>query len=301
MRLSVLIPVYQQDVRVLVMELYRQLKATSLSFEISCIDDCSSDEYRIKNRNLLNPEYPEIRYEELKNNLGRSAIRNRLAMTSSGEFLWFLDCDSMVAGNEKLTNCFIEKMKRGVLLSGGRIYQADPPENMAKYLHWLWGSRRELLEPERRMKDSVNHFLSNNFVIHRDDFNQVKFNTALSGYGYEDTFFAYELKVKGIETIHILNPVLHDGLEDSTIFLSKIEESLHNLLRLESMCREQAIGFPLKSKLVQAYQTLCRPLFKPFALGFTLFLPALRRKLLSPKPALWALDLYRLFYLLKIS
>jgi glycosyltransferase involved in cell wall biosynthesis len=302
MKLSVLIPIYQHDVCVLVEELYRQLKETGVTFEISCLDDYSDEKFRFSNRNLLQAGKSEIRYSELAANTGRSAIRNQLAEQSKGEFLWFLDCDADARVNPNLARNFVDRMKQGCLFSGGRVYQEAPPADPAFYLHWLWGSRRELLDPAQRMRDPVNHFLSNNFVMHRNDFNRVKFNIRLKGYGYEDTFFAYELHRAGIRIEHIRNPLMHIGLERNDHFLEKIRESLHNLHRLEQICQSESIDFPVKSRLIQTYQLLNNPVFRPISKMLAgLFLPLLNRHLIGKNPQLPALDAYRLFSLIRTA
>jgi glycosyltransferase involved in cell wall biosynthesis len=302
MKLSVLIPVFQQDVRELVKELQRQLQQSNISFEIRCLDDFSDLSIRILNRQLSQNGDSGIIYYELSENIGRSAIRNRLSDDARGEFLWFLDCDADARVNPHLVDVFLQQMHKGVLLSGGRIYQREAPADQALMLHWRWGSRRELIDPSLRMKDPVNNFLSNNFVIHSADFQKVRFNTALKGYGYEDTFFARELKDKGIEIIHIRNPVQHTGLEPVDEFLKKIRESLHNLLRLENICAERAISFPVKSKLVSLHHLLRKWPFKIFSklLAGSIIAP-LSKRLMGRKPGLLLLDLYRISYLLKIS
>ncbi|MCC6767749.1 MAG: hypothetical protein IT240_01785, partial [Bacteroidia bacterium] len=234
--------------------------------------------------------------------IGRSAIRNQLAAEAQGEFLWFLDCDADASVNAELAKNFIDRMQKGELLSGGRIYQKQPPADATKYLHWLWCSERELIDPVKRMSDPVNNFLSNNFVVHSEDFRQVQFDTTFSGYGYEDTFFAYELLSKGVNIVHIHNPVEHTGLESKDQFLLKIGQSLNNLILLRQICMQRGIAFPVKSKLVYWYQWFRRPMIYPFAWVFTLLLlPICQWQLRQKRPSLFILDLYRLTMLMKIS
>ena len=75
--LSVLIPVYNFDVVLFVKDLAKQCADCKIDFEVLCLDDYSSENYRIKNAVLKSIE--NVCYEELPNNIGRSKIRNRLA------------------------------------------------------------------------------------------------------------------------------------------------------------------------------------------------------------------------------
>jgi glycosyltransferase involved in cell wall biosynthesis len=75
---SILIPIYNFDVRPLVEALVGQCrKELEGEFEILCFDDGSEREYLEKNRQLK--VFPEVNYRELPQNLGRARIRNLLA------------------------------------------------------------------------------------------------------------------------------------------------------------------------------------------------------------------------------
>ncbi len=295
--LSVLIPVYRYDVRDLVRELHRQCLQLEIPFEIRLLDDGSGESFCKINAELSELEYVVL--EESPVNLGRSKVRNTLSEKAKYDWLWFLDCDGDARINPELASTFWNARKEDTLISGGRVYQAVGPENERLYLHWLWGSQRELLDPEIRMKDPVTTFLSNNFIIHFSILEKIPFETQLLGYGYEDTLFAAELTKAGYHIQHINNPVLHAGLENSKDFLSKIEESLDNLFRLKELCKDKGIHFPVRSKLMLLYRLINFPLFRPFfAKWFIRNKPHWRNQLLGKKPSLSIFDLYRLAFLL---
>ena len=302
--LSILIPVYQRDVRKLLQELKHQCRELGLKFEIRCIDDHSEEKIRQINRDWVNENASvDVFYSELPSNIGRSKIRNLLAQEARYEWLWFLDCDADISENPSLVKKFLEAKKENSLISGGRIYHPYPPEDHDQMLHWSWCSQREIFDPALRMKDPVNHFLSNNFIIPKNILNEVSFESHLDGYGYEDTFFAAELKNKGYQIIHIYNPVIHDGLESAAVFIEKIKESLKNLIRLKEICKQKQIPFPVRSKLIRAYRFFSLPIISHFSRWiFRKRLNPLEIALIkSPKQALWKLDLFRLAYLISIS
>mgnify|MGYP000465830659 CR=1 FL=1 len=69
-------------------------------------------------------------------------------------------------------------------------------------------------------------------LISKSLFQQLKFNESISEYGHEDTLFGIELQTKNIPINHILNPVVHLGLENEAIFLNKQEKAIQNLVLL---------------------------------------------------------------------
>lgn len=295
--ISVLIPVYNEDVRNLVKEISTQFKELEVDYEIRVYDDGSFQEWHLKNSELKS--YPQVVYEQLESNIGRSAIRNKLAADASFDWLWFLDGDSAIDPKTKVCKNFLEAKEENTIVSGGRIYQNSSPDDYKLLLHWLWGSKRELLDSEERMKSPINHFLSNNFILPKAVFEKVKFDTLLFGYGYEDTLFAAEAAKNGIYIKHIENPVLHDGLEPNDKFLKKIEESLDNLYRLKDICKEKGIPFPVKSKLMLAYRVLRLPVFKQLiGSWFKRNASIWRIQLMGKNPDLRTFDAYRLAYLL---
>ena len=90
MELSICIPVYNQDVTSLVHELHRQASRSSCAFEILLMEDGSTS-FLEENSTLGSLE--SVRYVRLPQNVGRSAIRNRLADEARYEYLIFMDCD----------------------------------------------------------------------------------------------------------------------------------------------------------------------------------------------------------------
>lgn len=294
---SILIPVFNEDVRALAKELSEIGTNLNEPVEIIFLDDGSNADYKEKNAEILN--LPLVDYSEAERNYGRSGIRNKLAANAAGEWLWFLDCDSRIINNHNILIEFIKHAEKDKIISGGRIYQHEPPAEVRKTLHWKWGSERELIDPASRMKDPVNHFLSNNFFIHKTVFESIQFDESLFGYGYEDSLFAAEAVKHGIQIIHINNPVLHDGLEPTDQFLNKIEQSLDNLFRLKDLCKEKKIPFPVKSKLVMAYHILSLPIiYQLIGNWFVRNKNIWRMQLNGPYPSLRTFDAWRLSYLL---
>jgi glycosyltransferase involved in cell wall biosynthesis len=298
--LSVLIPVYNYRMEAFVSELYAQCERLAEPFEIVLLDDGSDRAIQAANRDLP-LHFRNVRYLENGQNLGRSRSRNRLIQEARGIWLWFLDCDGRAFVNDSLLETFWERKDENTLLSGGRVYSKHEPSDASKRLHWLWGATRELLDAKRRMADPVNNFLSNNFWVSKRLIEHVQFETQLQGYGYEDTFFAAQCIEKGFRIEHIENPVLHEGLESVEQFISKIEESLQNLVRLEAICRNLGLGNPLNSRLYSSYKRF-RSIPAFIRIPISMFIQrALKFRLIHGKHSLFWFDIYRLAYLLGIK
>ncbi len=86
--LSVLIPVYNYDIRRLVYAIHKQLLASKITFEILCLDDHSENSISASNTDI--EQLQNTSYRILNNNLGRVAVRQTLAKQAVYDWLLFL-------------------------------------------------------------------------------------------------------------------------------------------------------------------------------------------------------------------
>lgn len=285
--LSVLIPVYNFDVRELVHELNRQCSESGKPYEIILFDDYSELKYRTKNRDLSSLEFVSI--TELESNVGRSVIRNRLANQAKFEHLLFLDCDSKIEHPDFIAR-YLQKINGRSIFFGGRSYEKNAPESPKKFLRWLYGVEREVVPATERMKNPFRSFMTNNFLIPKHFFQKVRFNESLSGYGHEDTLFGYDLKQHQLRIEHIDNPLCHIGLEDAEEFLEKTEQGVKNLAFLFKMK-----FLPEDVRLIASYQTLRTfYLLGAYSFIFKKLKKRLYTNLTGPSPKLSNLDLLKL-------
>lgn len=288
--LSILIPVYNFDIRPLVEELHRQAEALPLAAEILCFDDCSDSARQTVNREL--GHLPLVQYREYPHNLGRSRIRNELADAARGAHLLFLDCDSEAPDSAYLKR-YAECLDDKHLLYGGRAYRKEPPGDPQLLLHWLYGSRREQKPPAQRRKHPYHHFMTNNFLIPASVFQQARFDERLVGYGHEDTLFGMELRRREVPLRHLDNPLYHIGLEPASVFLEKTREGVRNLALLYRS------GTGIETRLTAVYEKLKR---WGLAVAARIVLRSLRplflHNLLSRHPSLLLFDFYKLSLLL---
>ncbi len=226
--ISILIPVYNQYVVSLVDDLIDQCKNAKVGFQILVFDDGSDPSIKIHNEPLHNKM--GVNYIEMSENLGRSRIRNRLASTAMYPNLLFLDGDSKI-DHPDFINRYLGVIGQYNIISGGRIYQKEKPDD--KYLlHWTYGHRRESLSTAMRSKEPYLNFHSNNFLIKTKIAEDIGFDETLQGYGYEDLLLAERFENAGYTVAHIDNPVIHDGLEETEVFLHKTENAIQNLVKL---------------------------------------------------------------------
>ncbi|HHH52053.1 MAG TPA: glycosyltransferase [Bacteroidetes bacterium] len=288
--LSILIPTYNTKIVKLVDDLYSQCKNLNLDFEILCYDDGSSYVYKEFNRKIT--DYKRVVYKEMDKNHGRAKLRNFLANEAKYKKLLFLDADSGIIRDEFIFT-YIKQMNKDVIY-GGRLYFENKPEDINKVLHWKYGKEKESLKVETRNQNPYLNFLSNNFLIDKDVFERVKFDEKLSGYGYEDTLFAYELKKNNIKIRHIDNPVLHLELENASAFLQKTENAMKNLAGLYAQNKIT------DTRLIQTYKKLKKfgltGIFKKIV--FALKGP-FKKNLYSSNPDLRFLQCYKLALFIK--
>lgn len=227
--LSILIPIYNFDVRLLVAELYEQMNEMHVDFEIRCYDDGSYFDFRMNNQRIA--AYPNVIYRELPENVGRSKIRNKLAAEAKYEYILFLDCDSQ-CGSTTFVKKYLDAKDPQTVVCGGRRYNEERPTDPQLILHWKYGIERETIQIESLVKKPYRNFMSNSFLIPKSIFEEIKFDESLTGYGHEDTLFGIDLKKKHVPVKYIHNPIYHLGLKSTHHFLESAHEAVKNLAYL---------------------------------------------------------------------
>lgn len=290
--LSILIPVFNQDVTAMVHTLLAQCVRLNISYEIRVYDDGSEEQFRQLNRPLS--RQPGVVYEELPVNVGRSSIRNRLAFDALYEHLLFLDNDCLPVSFNYLFNYLVEAPMSEVVI-GGVAYVANEPEKPFK-LHWKYGRLRGARSLAKRQQQPYNDIFLCNALIKRSVFYKFPLRESLRKYGHEDTVFAHELRENNITVKHIHNPVVHLGLEETTVLLIKTEQAVENLAKL------YVEGEQIEPiRMVQAYNILQNlRLTRPYQMLFSAVERIVKYNLASGSPKLVLYDLYRLYLLSKL-
>lgn len=287
--LSIVIPIYNQDVRPLVTTLMKQCNKLNINYQILCFDDMSAQKYKDMNKELA--FRINVNYTEMAENLGRSKIRNWLGKAAFFEYILFLDGDSTVK-NKDFIKKYVDHLPTETVIYGGRKYAPKKPRAKKKILHWEYGSKREALPAKKRKKDPYLNFQSNNFLIPEKIFKNHLFDDRVNGYGYEDLLYAFDLQKAGIPVWHIDNPVIHDGLELNHIFMQKTENAIKNLVTLY-----KANKIP-STRLIKSYEKLKNyNLLNSFVWTYNKMADKIKGSIMSDKPSIiyfntWKLKLF---------
>jgi glycosyltransferase involved in cell wall biosynthesis len=288
MKLSILIPTFNQDCTQLVHDLLEQLPQDA---EIIVADD-GSTAIPIRDNNASIAQLPQCRYWQAKMNLGRAKIRNLLAEMAQGEWILFIDSDAQVKSKDYIASYLNQTDGNQVICGGTGNYETCPSQDKAlRYKYEIHAEQKRTLE--RRRKKPYAQFATFNFMIRRELFMQIQFCNDICDYGHEDTLFGLELKDRKIPILHIDNKLIHTGLESTPAYLRKIKTSLFTLSRLDEKVQQRitisTIALFIKKCHLQGFVTWL----------YTKTQHRIKNNLLSSNPSLLLFKLYKLgFYCL---
>ncbi len=228
--ISLLIPVCDYDIIALVYYMKSGIKQVPEFCEIIIGDDGSSAEFKSKYQSL---EGEGIKIIHSEKNIGRAAIKNRLALEAKGDYLLFIDADTMVPGTaEAYLRKWLPFLPVARVICGGILYHESKSGDPDKLLRWKYGRKREQRKASERNKQPHANFSTFNVLIDKAVFAKIRFNEELRQYGHEDTLMGYQLKKAGINILHIDNGLVHEGLETNREFLNKTKLGIENLSKL---------------------------------------------------------------------
>ncbi len=285
--LSICIPVKDFDVHPLVDALLVEIHAKKLNVEILIVEDGSHETGKQLNANL-NQE-SEVSIYAFEKNKGRSAARNFMAQKATGEYLLFIDADSLPV-SPSFISIYLEHAQANTILSGGRHY-SEVYRKKEVLLHWKYGIHREI---SSALKSNRIGFQSNNFLIHKSAFDKIKFDESLVLYGHEDTLFGSMAKSKGIILRGIDNPVIHTSIETNTIFLTKSEEGVKSLLQIIDQREFYPMGIEKEFRLWSTYRKMEYYRMTWVLSLFAVLLIPIRSLLVTFSGPLLLLDFYKL-------
>ncbi len=292
MTISLLVPVCDYDIVAIVHSMKGCIGTIPEFIEILIGDDGSSPENKQKYKAL---EGDGVRLISSDTNIGRSAIRNKLALEARGDYLLFIDADAMIPGTaEAYILKWVKSLGMARVISGGVLYHESPPGDPDKILRWKKGRKREQKKASYRNKHRYSRFTTFNAVIDRSIFEKLRFNEEIRQYGHEDTLFSYQLNKAGIMIAHIDNGLVHEGLESNRDFINKTRLSIENLSKLYD-CVTDKNTFASTVKLVRDFRWLSLFRLTLVLAGlFIRFRERMELKLDSSNPPLWLFDFYKI-------
>jgi len=247
--LSVCIPIYNFDISTLINNLLAQKSVLSTPIEIILIDDASTH-FQEENKQFES----SCTYISLKENIGRSKIRNMFVEYANYQYMLFLDCDSIIVNSNFLANYITEIQNQHQICCGGRIYPKTCPSKQQR-LSWKYGIERESKSASVRNKFPNSSFMTNNFLIKKELLSTIKFDERLTKYGHEDTLYGYILRKHDITIKHIDNPIMNGEIETNEVFIDKTNLAIHNLVLISNYYKDD-LHFQREILLLNAYVKL---------------------------------------------
>ncbi len=287
--LSILIPNHNYYVYPLVKAISHQLAQTKINFEILVYDD-NSKQQRKKNYTVNQLEH--CVFKQLKTNIGRTSVRQLLALNAKFNNLLFLDADVMPKNNTFITRYlnFLDTNFNAIF--GGYAYNTSQIKQDS-LLRWKYGKLCEEKAATLRNKKPYKVIISGNMLIKKELFILLNSKMLSNVYGL-DNYFGALLKENNIAPIHIDNEVYHLGIEQSITYLEKKEQAAKTLLDLYKANKINTHN----NDLLSLFQFLKRYKLNYFtSLLYIVTKKILRRNLLGKYPSIKLLQFYRISYM----
>lgn len=294
--ISILIPTYNVDVRMLVHDLLTQCRQLNVTFEIIIEDDASPSDY-LRNVNGSLAADNDVRYIQNETNVGRARIRNHMAAEAKYPVLLFIDCDAGMKRANFISQYvqYIHSQSSNVrpwVVLGGVGYRDMMMEPEYK-LRWKYGVAREQVTAAKRNLNPYKSFTPFNLLITKSVFDVCSFDESLNTYGYEDTLFGEDLQKYHIAVNHIDNELYHDGIDTNDVYLSKVEGAVNNLAKLVKSGKVSA-EMSRNFRLFNTYYKCQRMHVEPIVRVCLRIFRSVIRMVTLRMSSLKALDLYKL-------
>jgi glycosyltransferase involved in cell wall biosynthesis len=223
--MSVVIPTLRDDPRPLIAILAVQAFACSAKIEIIVLDDGSGD---LEFADAMQRSFDQLpvpgTFLRLHKNGGRAAARNTLSEYAKGDYLLFLDSDTLPDEPTFLQNYLflIENGTRAVINGGFSLKQAATDKRYE--LHRNIAGSMDCMPADIRNKSPLRYSYGCNFLVPRSVALQYPFSAHYTGWGWEDQEWAVRVS-HAVPIWHIDNYVSHLGLDDVDTLLRKYASS----------------------------------------------------------------------------
>ncbi len=259
MDLSILIPVYNWNVSLLLRKILDEIAEFSLEkrVEVIVLDDCSSVEDVLLNNEkfIKENQHPYLHYNRLDHNMGRSVVRNILTEQAQGEFFLFLDCD-VLPDSGRFIQEYLKYVRRNNhdVVCGGISYTSRIMQGRDYDYCVYFGKKKEVKAADARNLEPWRHILTSNVMVRMSTFQETPFNEQFIGYGYEDIEWGLRLAGRW-KVLHIENTASHLGLVSKSAALDKMRKAVPNYLLLRKNC-PAAFAAATVGKIARAFTIL---------------------------------------------
>ncbi|WP_282040631.1 glycosyltransferase family 2 protein [Winogradskyella flava] len=292
--LSILIPVYNYNIKSLISSLDKALNITDFDYEILCLEDGST--YHTEENKAICISTDRASHLISKNNNGRITSRKALAQKSKYDWLLFLDADVELKDKTLIENYSKHFNHDCDAIYGGYMYKDFCPASKFM-LRWTYGNSFEQVNAKKRNQSPYKVVISGNLLIKKETFLNLNSEIKSDGYGYDNIFGAL-MKEKNIKVLHINNAVFHNGLDENPVFLTKVEHAVITLYNHYTSNKQQ----PTDNGLLELYKSMKKVgLHKAVALLFNLSKARIQKQLLGKRPSMRLLQFYKLGYLSSLT
>ena len=243
-RLSVLVPFYRDDARILLRSLDQQ-DVDADAVEILVMDDGSGDAaLTADTQAAIDAMRLPATLITAPENRGRSATRNALQARATADWVLFLDADMRIDHTDFLQR-YLERVESGAvdIVFGGFAVEAIAADPDVE-LHRALSDVSDCLPAGERTRAGAQFVASSNLCVRRSVLDAEGFDPAFSGWGWEDSEWAARVSAR-FRLEHIDNPAVHLGLETTDTLLSRFATSGANYRRFTEAHPELARGLPL--------------------------------------------------------
>ena len=243
-RVSVLMPFLRDDPSSLLAMLDGEAAALDGAVEIVLLDDGTNDA-ELTGRlaaQIAGMALP-CRLISLTANEGRSKGRNRLANAARAGHLLFLDSD-MRPDHPHFLAAWVDLVRDSnpaVAFGGFSLLQA--PTDARFSVHRSMAARSDCVPHLERAKTPEKYVFTSNLLVRRDVFEAEAFDSAFTGWGWEDVEWAMRVSRRW-PVIHVDNPATHMGLDTTASLAGKYEQSAANFARVVAKHPDIVSGYP---------------------------------------------------------
>lgn len=284
--LSVLIPTYNYDVSPLVTAIQKEANTLKINYEIIVLED-GSNEHITTNFNCKN-----IKVIVLQNNVGRILARQKLAETAQFDWLLFLDADVLPKSKNYIKD-YIKHLSSTInCITGGIAYKQETP-NKNHILRWKYGKTKEEVPAKIRNKKPYKSVSFGNFAIQKELFLLLNKKISSNLYG-EDNHFGALLKTNNYKVLHINNEVYHLGIDKNIDYIKKNEDATLSLLSLYKKRKQLKSDNDLLNTFILIKKIRLDSIF---SFIYSVFKTPITNNLISNKPSINLLQLYKLAFM----
>ena len=229
-KLTLCVPTWKDNCKELMRSLCNINSADQCALVI--YDDGSNDPELTESIRQMIQHYPgPATLITASQNRGRSWARNRLMEEAHTQWLIFIDADMRPDVSDYLDRYLkvIQTQQDPALTVGGFSLKHAKLTPQTR-LHAEQARLSECLPASQRAKAPGRYVFSSNILVHRRILNDIQFDPAFKGWGWEDVDWGLRI-ARAYPVQHIENTATHLGLDTDSVLLRKYRKSAANFAR----------------------------------------------------------------------